>query len=122
MSRLYNVLEKCAADAYIESGTTDGWTWKRYADGTMKATKDVSTISTWNTVVSPIAANQTPITPPSNMGTVTGGTASIVQSSLYIVNAQIQLLTAGPTLTVHRLATSSASISFTVTLEGTYSA
>ena len=120
MSRLGGILNKLASDALIETGTTGGWAWKKYADGTMTATKTVSTTNTWTTVVSPVANNQTPITKPSNMATVTGGKAVIQQGSAYVVNSVVQISNGEPVLSTHRLSTGSATIPFTVTLEGTY--
>lgn len=34
MSRLYNILNKLAGNAVVEQGTSGGWTYKKYADGT----------------------------------------------------------------------------------------
>lgn len=120
MNRLYEILNKFASDALIETGTTDGWAWKKYSDGTMTATKSISTTTTWTTVVAPLANNQTLITKPSNMATVTGGKSVIQQGSTYVVNSVVQLSQGTPILSTHRLSTSASSIAFNVTLEGTY--
>lgn len=37
MGRLYNILHAIAQRACIETGTSDNWTYKKYADGTFEA-------------------------------------------------------------------------------------
>ena len=46
MSRLYDIVDKLADDALIGTGTSNGWTYKKYADGTFKASKGSSAGST----------------------------------------------------------------------------
>lgn len=116
---LDNTTEQIAA--LETTGTTDGWTWTKYSNGRMTAEKVLSTGSTWSTVVSPIAVNQSTITPPSDMDTVTGGKATIQIPSNYVINSQVQISNGRAYLTVHRLSAGTASINFNVTLEGTWS-
>lgn len=37
MGRLYNILHAIAQRACIETGTSGGWSWRKYADGTYEA-------------------------------------------------------------------------------------
>lgn len=115
-----DILDNTAAQiaALETTGTTDGWTWTKYSNGRMTAEKVLSTGSTWTTVVSPVAVNQSIITPPSDMDTVMGGKATIQIPSNYVINSQVQISNGRVYLTVHRLATGSANINFNVTLEG----
>lgn len=104
----------------VQVSTIDGWTCRKWNDGRIEAEKDISSGSSWTTVGSAgIAHNTTAITPPTGM-TVNGGSANLNSASAYIINAQIQV-GSSVNLEVHRLATSSASFSFHVTLVGTYS-
>ena len=116
---LDNTAEQIAA--LETTGTTDGWTWTKYSNGRMTAEKVLSTGSTWTTVVSPVAVNQSIITPPSDMDTVMGGKATIQIPSNYVINSQVQISNGRVYLTVHRLSTGTANINFNVTLEGTWS-
>lgn len=106
------------ADFITERGTSNGWTYEKWNSGKMVAEKDITTGDTWTSVASPINHNTTAITPPAGM-TVTGGYANLKSTSAYIVGAQVQVAT-GINLEVHRLASSSASFNFRVTLIGTY--
>lgn len=42
MSRLYNIMDKLADDALIDTGESNGWAYKKYADGTFRASKHSS--------------------------------------------------------------------------------
>lgn len=120
-----NALERASAyvepDDYITStGTQDGWTYRKWRSGRYEAEKDVSTGSTWSSVGSAgINYNSTTLSPPTGM-TVTGGYANPKTTSQYLIGAQIQL-GANTVLEVHRLASSSATFTYHVTLIGTHS-
>ncbi len=113
------LLNKLACCSY-KTATIGGWNCRIYADGRIEAEKDITTGSSWSVVVSPVAHNQTTVTPPTGM-TVTGGFANLKSSSAYVISSQIQMLNGTTYMEVHRLASSSASFTFHVTLIGTYS-
>lgn len=108
------------ADYVIDKNTdSNGWEYTKWYSGKMTAEKDLTTGSTWTTVASPVAHNQTTITPPTGM-TVTSGYANLKQSSAYVIGLEIQV---GATiyLEAFRLSTGSASFQVHVTLIGTTS-
>jgi hypothetical protein len=109
-----------ATDDYIvETGTSGGWSYRKWKSGRMEAEKDVTTGSTWTQVGSAgFYYNATTITPPTGM-TVKSGFANLLSVSQYITSAQVQVGTS-TTLQVHRLASTSAAFNFRVTLIGTY--
>lgn len=39
MNRLGMILDKLADKAVVETGTSNGWTYEKYSDGTMRATR-----------------------------------------------------------------------------------
>ena len=107
-------------DYVTERGTSGGWTYEKYNSGKIVAEKDISTGSEWTAIGSAgFAYNSTTISPPSGM-TVKSGYANLKSISSYITSAQVQIGT-NVALEVHRLATSSASFNFHITLIGTYS-
>ena len=46
---VYGVLNKLAQNAVIDSGTSNGWSWKKYADGTFEASGRFSNTTAINT-------------------------------------------------------------------------
>lgn len=43
MSRLYKILNKLAGSAIIETGTSNGWSYRKYADGYFEASREATT-------------------------------------------------------------------------------
>lgn len=121
MSRLYTVLDKLATDVVVARGTTNSWDWKKYSDGTIEAIKTLTSGNTWTVVSNPIAYNSTRITPPPEMSQIRNGRAMIRIQSMYIIGAQVQMSGSDAYLTIHRLATSTATITCDVVLYGTWS-
>lgn len=39
MSRLSNILNKLAVNSIVDTGTSSGWSWRKYADGTAEMWK-----------------------------------------------------------------------------------
>lgn len=114
-----SVILDAIADYIVETGTSGGWAYRKWKSGRMEAEKDVSTGSTWSAVGSAgINYNSTTITPPTGM-TVTSGFANPKTISQYLIGAQIQI-GASVALEVHRLASTSATFNYHVTLIGTY--
>ena len=107
--------------AVVEAGTSGGWAYKKYADGTMVAEKDCTTSSpSWSQVGSSgIYSNPTALTPPTGM-TVKCGFASLTQNSAYIFGSQIQT-GADVRMQLHRLTGTDATFTCHVMLIGTYS-
>jgi len=118
---IYNNSVKIDAitDYIVETGTSNGWAYRKWKSGRIEAVKDITTGSSWTQVGSAgFYYNATTITPPTGM-TVKSGFANLLSVSQYITSAQVQVGTS-TTLQVHRLASTSAAFNFRVTLIGTY--
>ena len=103
-----------------ETGTSNGWTYEKYSDGTMRATRQTSVGPTWNSVVSGFYAAQTDLTVPSGM-TFRAGFATPTFKSVYLTGTQVQGSGSTVTVTAHRLSGSSVTFDYVVYIEGTYS-
>ena len=104
----------------VETGTSNGWTYEKYSDGTMRATRQTSVGPTWNSVVSGFYAAQTDLTVPSGM-TFRAGFATPTFKSVYLTGTQVQGSGSTVTVTAHRLSGSSVTFDYVVYIEGTYS-
>ncbi len=106
------------ADYVTETGTSGGWSFRKWSSGRMEAERQISSGSTWTSVNNGVYCNNTTLSPPSGM-TVTSGYATLLTSSNYITNAAVQIGT-NTYLTLHRMASSAASFNCYVVLIGTY--
>jgi len=104
----------------IETGTSNGWTYEKYSDGTMRATQQTSIGPTWNSIASGFYAAQKDITAPSGM-TFRAGFASPTVKSVYLTGVQVQGSGSTVTVTAHRLSGASNTFNYVVYIEGTYS-
>lgn len=121
--RLFEILKKLASDAFVETGTSNGWTYKKYADGTMRAERTITSGTTWSQVGSSgVYCQQISMDLPSGM-TFFAGYASLTIKSTYVVGAQVQKNESsdGLMLSIHRLSSSAVSVTYKVVIEGTYS-
>ena len=106
------------SDYIVEKGISGGWNYRKWDSGRIEAEKDITSGSSWTSINNGMYYNNTTLTPPTGM-TVESGCASLSSLSQYIVNAQVQV-GSSIYLTLHRLASSSASFTCHVTLIGTY--
>lgn len=123
MSRLYNILNKLAGKALIETGTSNGWTYQKFSDGTMRAERTVTSGTTWSQVGSSgVYCQQISMDLPSGM-TFFAGYASLTIMSTYVIGAQVQKngTSDGLMLSIHRLSSSAVTVTYKVVIEGTYS-
>lgn len=104
----------------VETGTSNGWTYEKYSDGTMKAWRTITTGSTWTLVKGDVYQNQTSLTLPAGM-TFFAGYASPTVKLTVVIGAQVQKDGNNAMLTVHRLSGSAASVTYNIVIEGTYS-
>lgn len=104
-------------DYIISTGTTSGWSWRKWASGRMEAEKEVSTGSTWTSVASGFYYNQVTITPPSGM-LFRHGYAVPTVASYWLTGAQVQGKDSTVKLTVHRLSGASNTFTYRVVLVG----
>lgn len=104
-----------------ETGTSNGWTYEKYSDGTMRATRQATLGPTWSSVAAGFYAAQTDLAVPSGM-TFLAGFASPTFKSVYLTGLQVQGSgSSTATVTGHRLSGSSAEFVVQVYIEGTYS-
>lgn len=103
-----------------ETGTSNGWTYEKYSDGTMRATQQTSIGPTWNSIASGFFAAQKDLTAPSGM-TFRAGFASPTVKSVYLTSVQVQGSGSTVTVTAHRLSGASNTFNYVVYIEGTYS-
>lgn len=106
-------------DYIVETGTSGSWSYRKWNSGRMEAEAPITSGTSWTLVNNGVYVNNTQITPPTGM-TVTSGYATLLTSSNYITNAAVQI-GANTYMTLHRMASSSASFSCHVVLIGTYS-
>ena len=110
-----------AVGKYVtETGTSNGWTYEKYSDGTMRATQQTSIGPTWNSIASGFYAAQKDLTAPSGM-TFRAGFASPTVKSVYLTSVQVQGSGSTVTVTAHRLSGASQTFTYVVYIEGTYS-
>ena len=107
------------ADYVTETGTSGSWYYRKWNSGRIEAEAQITSGTSWTLVNNGVYVNNTQITPPTGM-TVTSGYATLLTSSNYITNAAVQI-GANTYMTLHRMASSSASFSCRVVLIGTYS-